>query len=84
MSINKKEIENKVIKVLAEKACTVENKIHPGSLLIDDLAMDSLDAVEAVFEFEEHYGMEIDDDDIRNFRKVQDIVDYIEDRLRNG
>ena len=42
--------------------------------------MDSLDAVEAAFEFEEQYGMEIADN-IREFRAVQDIVDYINNRL---
>ena len=83
MSVSIKEIEKKVIEILAEKSCIDENKIHLSSSLVDDLNMDSLDAVEAIFQFEEHYGMEIDDDDIREFRKVQHIVDYIENRLNN-
>jgi acyl carrier protein len=79
----KKQIEAKVIEVIAEKSCIDQEKIHLGSSLIDDLAMDSLDAVEATFQFEENYGLEIPDDDIRGFKTVQDIVDYIHDRV-NG
>ena len=46
------EIEKKVIEVLADKACLEQEKIHLDSSLIEDLGMDSLDAVETVFEFE--------------------------------
>ncbi len=81
MVMVREEIEKKVINVLTEKSCMDEGEVHPDSSLIDDLGMDSLDAVEAVFEFEEQYGMEIPDDDIRKFTKVKDIVEYISNGL---
>ena len=37
-------------------------QIKPESSLVDDLGLDSLDAVEMVFELEENYGIEIPDD----------------------
>ena len=77
MAIRRKEIEQKVIEVLAEKACVDTHTINLDALLVDDLGMDSLDAMEAVFQFEEQYGVEIDDEEVRQFRKVLDVVDYI-------
>lgn len=77
MTISSQEIEQKVIEVLAEKSCVDANTISPETSLVDDLGMDSLDAMEAVFQFEEQYGVEIDDEDMRQFRKVKDVVDYI-------
>lgn len=76
-----KEIQKKVIEVLADKSCKEQDKIYAGSSLIADLGMDSLDAIETIFEFEEQYGIEIPDDHIRAFKIVQDIVDYLANRL---
>jgi acyl carrier protein len=82
MIVTAQEIENKVIEVLAEKSCVDAEKIKMGTSLIDDLGMDSLDAMEAVFQFEEQYGIEIDDEKMRKFRKVKDVVDYINELLK--
>lgn len=75
--MEKQEIEKKVIAVLADKASMDPKHIKPESSLVDDLGLDSLDAVEIVFEFEESYDMEIPDDQIREFKKTQDIIDYL-------
>lgn len=84
MTISIEEIKEKVVEVLAEKSCLDEKLIHLDSSLADDLGMDSLDAVEAAFNFEEEYGLEISDDDIRKFGKVQDIITYISDKLNTN
>lgn len=79
--MDKKEIEKKVIEVLADKASMNTKQIKLESSLVDDLGMDSLDAVEIVFEFEENYGIDIQDEQIREFKKAQDIVNYLSLRL---
>lgn len=71
------EIEKKVIEILADKSGVDGEKIHLRSSLVDDLGMDSLDAVETVFEVEERYGIDIPDDQIQEFKIVQDIVNYL-------
>ncbi len=81
MTDRTREIEHKVLAVLADKCCMEVEEIHLQSDLIEDLGMDSLDAVETVFEFEEAYGIEIPDERVREFRRVQDIVDYLVTRL---
>lgn len=80
--MEKKEIEKKVLAVLADKASMDPKDIKSESSLVDDLGLDSLDAVEMVFEFEESYDIEIPDDQIREFKKTQDIIDYLLLKLR--
>ncbi len=77
MNYTEKEITEKVIEVLADKGSVEKDKIKPDSSLVDDLGMDSLDAVEMVFEFEEQYGIQIPDDVIQGFKYVKDIVGYL-------
>lgn len=75
------EIEKKVNEVLAEKSSMDLKQIRPESSLVGDLGLDSLDAVEMVFELEEVYGIEIPDEKIQEFKKPIDIVDYLAERL---
>ncbi|MCP4667860.1 MAG: acyl carrier protein [Deltaproteobacteria bacterium] len=84
MALSRKEIEKKVIEVLVEKSGMDIEKIDLESSLIEDLGMDSLDAIEAVFQFEEQYGLEIADEEIQKFEVVEDIVDYIEKMLNQA
>ncbi|RJR17910.1 MAG: acyl carrier protein [Desulfobacteraceae bacterium] len=77
MAYTEKEITEKVIAVLADKGTVPQDQISLDSSLVDDLGMDSLDAVEMVFEFEEQYGIQIPDEAIQGFRYVKDIVGYL-------
>jgi len=79
-----KEIEKKVMEVLADRASMDVKMVTLPSRLVDDLGLDSLDAVEMVFQFEETYGIEIPDDQIREFKTGQDIADYLSLRLVSG
>ena len=55
--------------------------IHPESLLVEDLGLDSLDIVGAVMKLEDRFGVEIDVDDVPTFQSVADLLVYL-DRLR--
>lgn len=79
-----KEIEEKVMEVLADRASMDVKLVTLQSRLVDDLGLDSLDAVEIVFQFEENYGIDIPDDQIREFKTAQDIVTYLSLRLAAG
>ena len=78
------EIKKRVIEVLADRASMDVQQITLQSRLVDDLGLDSLDAVEMVFEFEESYGIDIPDDQIREFKTAQDVVTYLSFRLSSG
>lgn len=56
-----------------------ESKITLDVKLKEDLELDSLDSVELIMSAEEEFGIEIPDEDVMNFKTVNDIVNYIEE-----
>ncbi len=68
----------RVKKILQDYACVDESLIKPESNLMTDLFLNSLDVVNVVVEFEEEFGIEVDEKDIRGFVTVNDVVKYIE------
>ena len=44
---------------------------------LQDLGLDSLDTITAVFELEDKFGISIPDEDVRSIRTVSDVVDGI-------
>ena len=71
------ELEKKVIKIISETAEVPEEKIKLESNIMGDLELESLDVVDLVSAFEEEFGVEIEDEDIKKFQTVKDIVDYL-------
>jgi acyl carrier protein len=51
--------------------------ITPGSLLVEDLVLDSLDLVGVLMKLEDHYALKIELDDIPNMRTVADMGEHI-------
>ncbi|MGI6154250.1 MAG: acyl carrier protein [Christensenellaceae bacterium] len=68
----------RVKRLLQEYACIEPDQIRPESTLQQDLGLNSLDVVNVIVEFEEEFGIEVDEEDIRSFVRVQDIVDYLQ------
>ena len=56
-----------------------ESKITLDAKLKEDLELDSLDSVALIMSAEEEFGIEIPDEDVMNFKTVNDIVNYIEE-----
>lgn len=67
-----------IIAILCDYTETDPEHIQPASRLVEDLGLTSLDLLDAVTAFEEAYGLEITDEDIKKMRTVQDIADYIQ------
>ncbi|MCF6290992.1 MAG: acyl carrier protein [Desulfobacterales bacterium] len=74
--------EKKVIEVLADKLDIDSEKITADSLLADDLGLDSLGAVEMLFDLETEYDIEIPNEDAQQFKKTRDIIEYLENKLQ--
>lgn len=49
--------------------------------LIDDLDLDSIDAVDLAVRVEEKSGLSLSEADLKSIRTIQDIVDLIDERL---
>ncbi|MCD6539640.1 MAG: acyl carrier protein [Candidatus Omnitrophica bacterium] len=76
--MDKKEIEQKVKEILADRLDIDIKKIRPDSDLVDDLGMDSFRAVELAFAVREEFGIEIPTKDMADMRTVRDLMKYIE------
>lgn len=48
--------------------------------LTGDLGINSLELADLIYACEEKFGVEIDDDDLRNFVTVGDVVNYLESK----
>ena len=67
------------LKDLISKKLSVDlSQVTEDAKFTDDLGADSLDLVELVMELEEHFEIEISDEDSQNFLTVKDVVAYIE------
>ena len=74
----------KVCMVIARNAMMDEaeaNNLSEDTNLVEDLDMDSLDAVEVVMALEDAFDIVIPDEDAEKFRTVADIVAYIEQNI---
>ncbi|WP_418466708.1 acyl carrier protein [Faecalibacillus faecis] len=69
---------DQIKKILVETMDIEEEKVTLDAKLKDDLNLDSLDSVELIMSAEEEFGIEIPDEDVMNFKTVNDIVNYIE------
>ena len=65
------------VKGLVAKHFDIETEAVKGSF-IEDIGADSLDIVELVMELEEHFELEIPDDDAENIKTVAELITYIE------
>jgi len=80
--VDKKQIEQKIKEILADRLDIDINKIKLDSDLVDDLGMDSLGAVEVMYEIREKFGVDIPESELSGIEKVKDIVEYFR-RTRN-
>ena len=71
-------IEERVIKMVAEQLCVKEEDIQSTSSFVEDLGADSLDTVELIMALEEEFDAEIPDEDAEKIGTVKDAVYYIQ------
>ena len=71
-------VEERVKTIIVEQLGVDEGEVTPTASFVDDLGADSLDTVELVMALEEHFDIEIPDEDAEKIRTVQDAVDYID------
>jgi len=74
-------VEEQVRKIIVEQLNVTEEECVLEASFIDDLGADSLDLVELVMAMEDHFGIEISDEELMKIRTIQDAVNYIKKRL---
>jgi len=77
-------VEEKIKKIISEQLGVDEGEVTPEASFVDDLGADSLDTVELVMAFEEEFHIEIPDEDAEKIVKVQDAINYIKEKIKEG
>lgn len=80
--MNKEEIIEKTISILAEEFEVDEEVIQPESILKDTLGLDSLDYVDLVVTIETNFGVKLLEVDFAEVSSFQDFYDLIERKLQ--
>ena len=68
----------KFVKLLVDELQIDEADITMEAELSNDLGINSIELADLVMQCEEKFGIEIQDDDIRQFTTVGDVVEYLE------
>ena len=76
-----KELEQKVINIVAEKLSIDEKSVTVASRFQEDLGADSLDVVELLMEIEEEFGVSISDEESEKLVTVGDAIRFISGKL---
>ena len=71
------DIEQKIIKTVAQTLNKDESDIHPESKFVDDLEADSLDLVELMMAIEIAFECDIPDDEASKITTVAEAVKYV-------
>jgi acyl carrier protein len=75
--MDEKEIEEKVISIVAEQMGVDKGEINRDTSFVNDLNADSLDTVELVMEFEDEFETSIPDEEAEKIDTVGKAIDYI-------
>ena len=76
--MSREEILNRLTGVIQEIICDDSVEITEESSLVDELGLDSLEAMELMMEVENEFDVTIPESEIGNFSKVKDFIDYLE------
>jgi acyl carrier protein len=79
---SKDEIQRWVVETLKSEFQLRDQDLHPGAHLIDDLDLDSIDAVDLAVNVEKELGLALGEADLKSIQTVQDVVDLIHERLQ--
>ena len=73
----------KFVEILADQLDVDKDTITPETKIAEDLNADSLDVVEMLMAIEDEFNIEIPDEEIENFKTVNDVVEYIQNNSEN-
>ena len=77
MAMTETEIQTGLGEIIDEVAGVPADEVTPDKSLVDDLDIDSLSMVEIAVAAQDKFGVEIPDDELKNLKTVQDVIDYV-------
>ncbi|HWF80579.1 MAG TPA: acyl carrier protein [Streptosporangiaceae bacterium] len=77
MAMTQKEILAGLSEIIDEIAGVPADEVTPDKTFVDDLDIDSLSMVEIAVAAQDKFGVEIPDDQLKDLKTVQDVIDYV-------
>ena len=71
------DIEQTLTRIIVEHLGVEPHRVTPEARFEDDLGADSLDTIELVMAAEEHFGIEISDDEAQGVTTVAQALDLV-------
>jgi len=78
MAMTEQEILSGLGEIVDEIAGVPADEVTPDKTFVDDLDIDSLSMVEIAVAAQDKFGVEIPDDQLKNLKTVQDVVDFVQ------
>jgi len=76
----KERTEDKVMAIVGGHSRCYLGEMDTQSRLVEDLNLDSIDAVEIVIDLEHEFDIHVEYDDIMRMKTVQDVIDYVKEK----
>jgi acyl carrier protein len=77
MAMTDQEILTGLAEIVDEVAGVPADQVTPEKTFVDDLDIDSLSMVEIAVAAQDKFGVEIPDDQLKDLKTVQDVIDYV-------
>lgn len=81
MGLSRDEIFETVTQALVREFELQPGEVRLESHLIDDLDLDSIDAIDLAVRLEEQLGVSFSEEDLKSVQTLGDVVDLIHERL---
>ena len=81
---SKGEIYDWVKDVLKGEFQLADGQLTPAAHLVDDLDLDSIDAIDMAIRLEEKTGLSFEEDDLKSIHTIQDAINFIDERLQGA
>jgi len=82
--MTKNDIFQKMKEILVETFELDSEKITPEARLLNDLDLDSIDAVDLIVKLQQYTNKKIDPETFKQVRTIQDVVDAIYAMMEDG
>jgi len=74
-------IKSKVVEIFVDLLGVSAEEVTEDARLIEDLAVDSLDAVELSLALEEQFSLSVEDYEVEQLYTVSDVIELIQKKL---
>ncbi|MGB9771278.1 MAG: acyl carrier protein [Candidatus Kapaibacteriota bacterium] len=75
------DIKQKVTEIVVRKLGVEETQVTESANFIKDLGADSLDTVELIMEFENEFGITIEDSEAEKIQTVGDVINFLKEKV---